>query len=935
MRRFVLLCAAPALCAAQAVHTQSDPASCSLSDLSFLTPTASEIVNRYTRLDIVLSVSSAGCPQPQVAVRCGLNDTAEPCVYAGPVGSGAQVNCRATFRSSALKHCDGDAEVYAYWDPAGANSTMRIRLNGKTAAEIYVGVSAVSIVASVCGLGLMMRRGMWRWPATLAVFRTLSHMMLAVVVLVQSMYLLINDETLCNRAVIFATQFSLWSATGWYLCISISFYKSVADPFKRPQSLAPVYHTLVWLAALGTAAGAASQGGKYHSDFQLCWLSSNRPDISSTDWGLFWAWLGVCLLGSWILIALTMLKLRQSYVRQTLGPRREGLKQMQVWTTAFAVHWGIIAFLWHLSWAMERRQQSDWAGSGRQDVMIQKEGWAETFAAVFSALGLVDGLSWVVVLARRRIVLTRQFDGHGRVALRTSPIESTQPTHDIRNGTPLLVVADLGEWTKVALIPEEGDATFLEGFVKTHNLVTSWEEPSPAASSKADVDGHEECLRETWNEDMLQPYLPCDDLSDALRNEFILAITAGIRSVNSKGLGKTALDTRVIDMTELRRESQIKMQEGVLTKGDEYRGEMESRVDGFEQSSGRSSNFVSYAPRVFQTLRKHWGVHLDSYTESVDGKSRSFHKRNFSEGRSGGFFFFSNDRRLMFKTICAQEHRALLSMLAGYCAHMLQHESVICRFYGCYSLQLYGQTQYVVVMGNVLRTAPGDQLSTVYDLKGSRHGRNGLPAEPGRRKGTLKDNDLHTPLYLSADEVRALNSAVERDTRFLADNGIMDYSLLVGVVDIVVPSAGRCASAGLRSAPPSPTPSGGDDGWQGHTCNYPAEVVIGPGHYYIGIIDILQKWNLWKKCDRLYKMFVQGHVFSLPRRKAKRTRRAWLDHPGSSCVTPGYYRYRFSRMVKNIVSSDCYATRTFDAGAAALEEHESFDCAEYAGYAAD
>lgn len=36
------------------------------------------------------------------------------------------------------------------------------------------------------------------------------------------------------------------------------------------------------------------------------------------------------------------------------------------------------------------------------------------------------------------------------------------------------------------------------------------------------------------------------------------------------------------------------------------------------------------------------------------------------------------------------------------------------------------------------------------------------------------------------------------------------------------------------------------------------EVVEAPGTYYIGLIDVLQEWNLSKKLERFYKLYVRG-----------------------------------------------------------------------------
>lgn len=98
-------------------------------------------------------------------------------------------------------------------------------------------------------------------------------------------------------------------------------------------------------------------------------------------------------------------------------------------------------------------------------------------------------------------------------------------------------------------------------------------------------------------------------------------------------------------------------------------------------------------------------------------------QRHFSEGASGSFFFFSIDRRYMLKTLTAHESRLLRRMLPDYKRHMCSQtcsqtcsqagaaaataqtqRSLLCRFYGLYSITLYGHCEELVVMNNFLLT---------------------------------------------------------------------------------------------------------------------------------------------------------------------------------------------------------------------------------------
>jgi 1-phosphatidylinositol-4-phosphate 5-kinase len=79
--------------------------------------------------------------------------------------------------------------------------------------------------------------------------------------------------------------------------------------------------------------------------------------------------------------------------------------------------------------------------------------------------------------------------------------------------------------------------------------------------------------------------------------------------------------------------------------------------------------------------------------------------------------------------------------------------------------------------------------------------------------------------------------------------GLMDYSLLVGVVQrrFEVMERSAASQTPLESESVDPFQRDGDGGMH-------ATVVEGPGTYYMGIIDVLQHWNWEKKIERFLKI---------------------------------------------------------------------------------
>jgi len=70
---------------------------------------------------------------------------------------------------------------------------------------------------------------------------------------------------------------------------------------------------------------------------------------------------------------------------------------------------------------------------------------------------------------------------------------------------------------------------------------------------------------------------------------------------------------------------------------------------------------------------------------------------------------------------------------------------------------------------------------------------------------------------------------------------------------------------------------------------FPSRVVVGPGIYKIGIIDILQRWNINKRMEQWAKMIFKCHCHD------------WED---ISAVEPGIYARRFITMLGKVFELD-------------------------------
>jgi 1-phosphatidylinositol-4-phosphate 5-kinase len=129
--------------------------------------------------------------------------------------------------------------------------------------------------------------------------------------------------------------------------------------------------------------------------------------------------------------------------------------------------------------------------------------------------------------------------------------------------------------------------------------------------------------------------------------------------------------------------------------------------------------FNDFQASVFREIRHGFGIDEMAYRRSFVA---TCHERIQSGGSSGAFMFYTADYMYLVKTVTKTERSVLLKMLPKYVAHMRENpRSHLTRYYGCHSIEMYGQVFSFVVMGNVIGRVSMHQF---YDIKGSWINRN-------------------------------------------------------------------------------------------------------------------------------------------------------------------------------------------------------------------
>ncbi|KAJ3230305.1 Phosphatidylinositol-4-phosphate 5-kinase [Chytriomyces hyalinus] len=316
--------------------------------------------------------------------------------------------------------------------------------------------------------------------------------------------------------------------------------------------------------------------------------------------------------------------------------------------------------------------------------------------------------------------------------------------------------------------------------------------------------------------------------------------------------------------------------------------------------------FKDYAPWVFRQIREQFQVDASEYLLSLTGKY--ILSELGSPGKSGSFFYFSQDYRFIIKTISKAEHKFFRKILKGYYEHIKANpETLISRIFGLHRVKLPGgQKIRFVVMGNLFPA--NKDIHETYDLKGSTVGRRVKP-ENIKPHSTLKDlNFLESNRHLSIGNPKKdiFLDQLERDVLFLQISNVMDYSLLVGVHNLLIGNRENIRDNNLIAFEPSPetlvrrqpstsrmNSSSGGRGRSRSTSRHrraqsdgvgiePSRAVLpddmppeksnfyfyqemggmvstdesgaeGDEVYYLGIIDIFTEYNMTKKAEHFFK----------------------------------------------------------------------------------
>ncbi|XP_059309302.1 phosphatidylinositol 4-phosphate 5-kinase 1-like [Lycium ferocissimum] len=320
-----------------------------------------------------------------------------------------------------------------------------------------------------------------------------------------------------------------------------------------------------------------------------------------------------------------------------------------------------------------------------------------------------------------------------------------------------------------------------------------------------------------------------------------------------------------------------------------------------------------YCPVVFKKLRELFGIDPAEYMLAICGNDAL--RELSSPGKSGSSFYLTHDDRFIIKTLKKSEVKVLIRMLQNYYRHVGQYKSsLVTKFYGVHCVKMVGcQKTRFVVMGNMFYSER--VIHKRFDLKGSSYGRTtDKPGGEADETTTFKDLDLNFVFQLRQSWFKELIRQIDIDCQFLEAENIMDYSLLIGVHFCnysnngemnLSPSGNAAALDSCLCDAESHDKGQIMEEWKppiNSAANVPARAVCisrsgsestsgqgGDGAnntiLCLGIIDILQDYDISKRLEHAYKSFQ-------------------VDPTSISAVDPKLYSKRFRDFISRIFKVD-------------------------------
>lgn len=548
-------------------------------------------------------------------------------------------------------------------------------------------------------------------------------------------------------------QFALVASNLWYVFLAVDLIRAIRNPFSShpsytwPSNLFILLFSLLWASLLATFTFLKGPGGPGTSMFYWCWIRIERLESMESERVVpssqeFEAFVGITFalyylwhIISWVFsLVVTMVAgcILWGHLAASSATRKFVLKQNLVYVLVLGIETFFILTFWltQIGLTQHHFEESAYFYTYADFIL------AFFFAVIHSLRGTVDLLVWVLTFS----IGPKDFGE----CFRKYKIRFSRPR---------------------------------DQYIPFHSSISS-----------------------SLREHLITPNRKDNLINKALRRNAIYCINVGILDAvqldleNIRKIGRvgSVREPFVAEaLMELDEENQ-RDEVAQLHLNPFYREQVTRKIR-FPASSThlKEFSFIDLEPTVFSLLRQTFGITPRAYRKSFEIKNASdidssLMLEKFTEGKSGSFFYFTQDYRFIIKTVTSSEEKFLCKIAYQYYEHMKENkDSLIVRFYGLHKVRLAPEQRFitVVVMENIFYNSDKLTIHRCFDLKGSWVGRRALKA--GQKledfKGTLKDLDLGEEKIFIGPDKEALMELLRKDVAFLTRCHIMDYSLLLGV----------------------------------------------------------------------------------------------------------------------------------------------------------
>jgi 1-phosphatidylinositol-4-phosphate 5-kinase len=580
----------------------------------------------------------------------------------------------------------------------------------------------------------------WRkHPSTLVLYKSIMSILFSLGILLEAIS---TNEYSCRSYAVF-THFTMLAGECWLTTIALDLVYSLTNPFISYKVNLKKYHFLVWtftiLVCFIFYLNGSCQG---QFDQGICWIdirSTNSPCL----WGYFLIWILFMYTYQFYAIVYARSKLSKG-LPMTFQIRKKCAEDTFLALFTYAFYLAVLV----LMFIIISSDPTPGSNSGMARFSL-------FFLFVLSNRGSIDGIVWFML------------QDFGQTGDGSSSRKFAPPKYESR-------ATDVSDNDHEELNSSD-----------SLSLLTS------KLKEKLDVDEIKHKVTNTLTElaDLAIAELDETDLSPqvnmALRQQIVHYVTKGVRNaVLKEGISKKS-DSEIKDIMD-----------NIL----KFRGRDPAEVSGISVLDFVLDNeypFKAFAPEIFDQIRLNERIDNNRYLNVLSASANE----RLSEGASGAFMFFCGGGEYIVKTIRAREAKVLHTSLPLYAKFLKKYpESMLCRILGSYSLEMFSQVFYFVVMLNCFD--PHAFVNDRFDIKGSWVGRSAEPSKKGRKvvcrhcneyfvadkheqcravvgeheaNVVLKDNDLRTKISLPPEDARRVLSILKRDSDLLGRLGVLDY----------------------------------------------------------------------------------------------------------------------------------------------------------------